>query len=92
MGRVGSGQKMTQGDGVLSASFFLWCVLSYSPLRSLREVFGRRASRGVGSVFLHVVEDILHVFVVLKLLEEFLEGGTLLLGDLLEIVGYALKL
>ena len=43
-------------------------------------------------LFLHVVEYVLHVLVVLKLLEKFFEGDALFGCHLLEVVGDALKL
>ena len=37
------------------------------------------------------MEHVLHIFVVLKLVKEFFNGGTLFLGDFLHIVGDALE-
>lgn len=47
--------------------------------------------RGLLFVFLHVVEHVLHVFVVFKFFEKFLDCLALLGSDLLVVVGYALE-
>ena len=47
--------------------------------------------RGLLFVFLHVVEHVLHVFVVFKFFEKFLDCLVLLGSDLLVVVGYALE-
>ncbi len=52
-----------------------------------------RGSRGgEESILLHVIIDVLHVFIFLKFLKQFVKCHALLFGHLLEVVGYALKL
>ncbi len=51
---------------------------------------GQRRRRG--SVFLHVVEYLGHIVILLEFLQEFVDGGALLLGDRLEVVGDAHEL